>query len=218
MARATPVPVATPVPKKRTFFERLFGRRTTPPPAKATPAPTPIPAQKVRKTRTVPTTKTAPTATKTAPTATKPKAPAEPSAPVKTAPTKTPAPAPEKPAPPAVEPTEKPAPPPAPPKTTVKKTPGKSTAKTPAGPAPDGSDPEVLDKQKYDTAKARAMEDAEIQALKKTADNAVSDDEANKAQRAYNRALFAKMRKIEPGIKERIDRMEAAMMKRLGDK
>ncbi len=61
------------------------------------------------------------------------------------------------------------------------------------------------------------MEDPEVQALKQKADEAVTDDEANKAQRAYNKALFAKMRKLDPLIKERIDRMEAAMMKRLND-
>lgn len=78
-------------------------------------------------------------------------------------------------------------------------------------------DAEEIDRQKYDAAKTKAMEDPEIQALKKTADEAVTDDEAIKAQRAYNKALFAKMRKLEPVIKERIDKMEAAMMKKLGD-
>ncbi len=82
---------------------------------------------------------------------------------------------------------------------------------------PGGPDPDELDKQKYDAAKAKAMEDPEIQALKQKADEAVTDAEASKAQKAYNKALFAKMRKLDPLIKERIDRMEAAMMKRLGD-
>ena len=94
---------------------------------------------------------------------------------------------------------------------------GQLYVKTNPPSVPNGTDPDELDKHKYDAAKTKAAEDPEIQALKQKADEAVTDDEANKAQRAYNKALFARMRKLEPLIKERIDRMEAAMMKRLGD-
>ena len=54
-----------------------------------------------------------------------------------------------------------------------------------------------------------------MQKLKEKADGAVSDDEARKAQRAYNKALFNKMRSIDSSIKDRADRIEAAIMKRL---
>ena len=67
----------------------------------------------------------------------------------------------------------------------------------------------------YDQAKAKAQEDSEIQKLKEMADNAVSDEEAKPALRAYNKALFGKMRRSDPSIKERIDRMEAAVLKQL---
>ncbi len=81
----------------------------------------------------------------------------------------------------------------------------------------DGSDPETAEKLKYDQAKATANADAEIQELKKNADAAGNEEEVRKALRAYNKALFRKMRGIDPTIKDRIDGMEAGVMKRLGD-
>jgi hypothetical protein len=206
-ASSTPVPVATPVTKKPSFFQRLFGRRP-----KATPVPaTPTPEPKVRTARataakpapsrsTTRTTKPRSTSTTAKPAASKP-ADTEPTA---STPPETAEPA---------------APKPAATKPTARKTASKPAATTKTSTPPAGTiDPEELDRQKYDTAKAKAMEDPEIQALKKKADEAVTDDEAIQAQRAYNKALFAKMRKLDPLIKERIDRMEAAMMKRIGDR
>jgi hypothetical protein len=103
---------------------------------------------------------------------------------------------------------------PAPRKTskTKEKTPAVAKAGPPEPPA--GSDPEVIEKFKYDQAKAKALEDSEIQELKQKADNSTSDEESKKASRAYNKALFNKMRRIDSSLKDRIDRMEAAMMKR----
>lgn len=83
----------------------------------------------------------------------------------------------------------------------------------PAPPA--NADPEVLDKHKYDVARIKAMEDPEVQQLKVKSDTAATEEEAIKAQRAYSRALFDRMRKIEPSLKERIDRLEAGVMRRL---
>jgi len=203
--RAAKAPPAEtqPAPRKPSFFERLFGRRPKPTPAPATPAPktTSKPPAKPRKPRSTASAK--PTAARS--TAARPK-------PAATDAAETPGPASEKPEAATETPAEKPATKPA-----VRKTATKSATR-PAPPVdPTGSDPEELDRQKYDAAKARAMEDPEVAALKQKADEAVSDDEANKAQRAYNKALYGKMRKLDPLIKERIDRMEAAMMKKLGD-
>lgn len=196
-AKPTPIPVATPIPRKRSFFERLFGRRP-----KATPVPAePTPSPKVRTARSVKATPTRTTSRtsrrKPSTTAEKPAATETSAEPSTSTPAATPAPKPA-----ARKTASKPA------ATTPARTPEPSTAGT--------TDPEELDRQKYDAAKAKAMEDPEIQALKKKADEAVSDDEAIKAQRAYNKALFAKMRKLDPLIKERIDQMEAALMKKLG--
>ncbi len=192
VAKPTPTPVATPVPRKPSFFERLFGRRP-----KATPIPaTPTPAPKVRTARA---TKAAPARTTTR--TTKPRSSSTVTKPAATEPAD---------AQPAVS---KPA---ATPKPAPRKTASKPAAST-TTPPQDTTHLEELDRQKYDAAKTKAAEDPEIKALKQKADEAVTDDEANKAQRAYNKALFAKMRKLDPLIKERIDKMEAAMMKRLGD-
>jgi hypothetical protein len=78
-------------------------------------------------------------------------------------------------------------------------------------------DPEELEKKRYDQAKAKATEMPEILALKEKADNASTDEESRRALRTFNRALFAKMRQLDPSIKDRADRIEAAIMKRLND-
>lgn len=197
--KATAVAEATPPPRKPSFFERLFGRRPRPTQAPATPTPT----SKPRITK--PTTTRRPVARTTS----RPK-----SKPASTAADAT-----GKPAATTTDATvEKPAPKPAAPRTTTRQTTSKPAATAKVAPPPPGTtDLEELDKQKYDAARVKAMEDPEIQALKQKADEAVSDAEANQAQRAYNKALFAKMRKLDPLIKERIDRMESAVMKKLSD-
>jgi hypothetical protein len=198
--RSTPMPVATPIPERRpSFFERLFGRRKPKPTPAPTPAPTPKPRPKPRPIAR-PTAKTTGAKPRPGATAGKPTPTQNPDA------TTTPDSA-----------TPKPAPTSTTPRPVAKKTAPRSTGTTkPAPPPPDGADAEQVEKHKYDTARAKAAEDPAIQALKEKADNAVSDDEAKKAQTAYNRALFDKMRKLDPSIKDRIDKMEAALMKRLG--
>jgi len=76
-------------------------------------------------------------------------------------------------------------------------------------------DSEAVERRKYNDAKAKAMEVAEIQRLKERADNAITDEESRKAMRAYNRALADEMRQIDPSIKERIDQIEKLILKRL---
>jgi hypothetical protein len=62
--------------------------------------------------------------------------------------------------------------------------------------------------------KATALEDADIKALKDKAD-AASDSDQKAASKAYYKALYEKMRSIDPMLKERIDRTESIMMKRI---
>lgn len=78
-------------------------------------------------------------------------------------------------------------------------------------------DPEEIEKKHYDLAKAKAMEMPEILALKEKADNASTDEESRRALRIFNKALFNKVRQLDPTIKDRADRVEAALMKRLLD-
>jgi hypothetical protein len=83
-------------------------------------------------------------------------------------------------------------------------------------PKPAKLDTENMDEStKYQTAKAVALEDAGIKDLKAKADGAISDSEAHSASVAYNRALFRKIREIEPSLDGDVDRLESAMMKRL---
>jgi hypothetical protein len=84
-------------------------------------------------------------------------------------------------------------------------------------PETEEGDPEEIEKKHYDLAKAKAMETPEILALKEKADNASSDEESRRALRSFNKALFNKIRQIDPTIKDRADRVEAALMKRLLD-
>ena len=87
----------------------------------------------------------------------------------------------------------------------------------PSATVDEGADPETVEREKFTTAKSKAQEDTEIQELKLKADTAPTEDEARKAMRTYNKALFRKMRSIEPSIKDRIDATEAAIMRRLGE-
>ena len=74
---------------------------------------------------------------------------------------------------------------------------------------------EAQEKARYRSVKAKALEDPRIQQLHDRADNAATNAEEQTASTEYYRALFDKMREIEPSLKERIDRMEAATLRRL---
>jgi len=90
-------------------------------------------------------------------------------------------------------------------------------ASKPAPEPPAGSDPDTVEDWKYSEAKRKALEESDVQQLKAKAADAADEAEARRAMRAYNKALFNKMRKLEPTLKERIDGTEAALMKRLGE-
>ncbi len=75
-------------------------------------------------------------------------------------------------------------------------------------------DQEAKDRARYHELKAKALEDDGIKALKDKADNAAGDD--TEAEKAYNKALFKKLRSMDPSISDYIDRMEKATIKRIG--
>lgn len=201
---AVATPVATPAPKKPGFWKRVFGSKNakpTPTPVPATPKPvvvphtTPKPAVKPKVT-----TKHKTTTPKAADTG-KPK-----DKPEVTPPTDNPTPV-------KTEDT---------PKTGTVKSSGKHKANGekvqnfPPSPDKDG-DADGQERQRYDQARAKAMGDEKLQELRTKADAAVSDDESRKALRAYNKALFKRIREIDPSVKDRADRMESAVMSRLGE-
>jgi hypothetical protein len=66
----------------------------------------------------------------------------------------------------------------------------------------------------FQAAKTKALQDAHLQDLQSKADSATGDD-AKIAMRRYYKALYEKMREIDPSIKDRIDRTEAATMRRV---
>jgi hypothetical protein len=81
---------------------------------------------------------------------------------------------------------------------------------------PADADADTKEKYHFEVAKIKASEDPQIRSLKAKADDATSEEESRKALRAYNKALFDKIRKIDSSVSERADHMEAIIMKRLG--
>lgn len=111
------------------------------------------------------------------------------------------------------------------PKTTVK-TPTKTPA-TPAAtkPKPVASGPKKTDPTvpavpvdeaaKFRAAKEKAQEDEKIKELKGKAYAELDDTAAAKALTAYNRALFQKIREIDPGVSDYATKVEHALTKRV---
>ncbi len=63
---------------------------------------------------------------------------------------------------------------------------------------------------RYRNAESRANDDPAIRELKLRIHNAKSDDEQAAAWQEYRRALFQKMRGLDPSLKDRIDQAESA--------
>ncbi|MEO8354090.1 MAG: hypothetical protein ABI680_20370 [Chthoniobacteraceae bacterium] len=191
------VPIATPAPlDNRNGFQKFFGIR-----------PKDLPERYVgKKSKDL-----APVAAATPEPAAKPKARSKKTA----ASAETPAPDAEASKPPAPKPAAKPDSTPPPPKEKPKanEIPPKPEAKS--KPA-ETTDQPLDERARYNAAKEKALEDPSVQALKGKAESTFDPDEGPKAMRAYNKALFNKMRKIDPSVKDRIDGTEAAVMKRLG--
>ena len=100
------------------------------------------------------------------------------------------------------------------PKPTTTKGKGKSTtAKTAPANKPDLS---TLDEAgKYQAVKALALADEKVLALKSKADSTIDATEAKEASLEYNRALFKKIRVLEPSLDAYVDRLEQAVIKRV---
>lgn len=212
-------PQPTPQPKKPSFFERIFGTRKKKP--TPTPAPEPTPSPTPRKTARKPSATPAPSVDQPEkPASTKPgkSTPAPKPAkttsgqnldmPVTATPTTTKKPTTSGPTTAPATPAPKPAK--ITPVTTTK--PAKPLVEPPAD-----ADAEVKEKFRFDQARAKAGEDPQVKVLKQKADEASTDDESRKALRAYNKALFEKIRKIDSSVSDRATRLEAAILKRLSE-
>ena len=73
------------------------------------------------------------------------------------------------------------------------------------------------DATKFRAAKAHAMEDAHLKDLKSKADSEVNEAEAHKALLNYNRALFQKIREVDPSVSDYSGKVEQSMTKRIGN-
>jgi hypothetical protein len=73
---------------------------------------------------------------------------------------------------------------------------------------------EAEETSRFQAAKTKALQDAHVQELQSKADSATGDD-VKSASRRYYKALYEKMREIDPSVKDRIDRTEAATMRRV---
>ncbi len=212
--------IFAPAPEPRKgLMERLFGRPSVPA-AKPTPAPTPTPAPVKQKPKLAKPRPKPPVTPDTETTETP--APAAAVKPTETAPPPPP-PAPETPGstppppPPATgetpAPAETPKPVETPPAPPVKGTKGKKPVK-PAN--PDKPDLSSLDETaRYQAVKATALKDEAIQSLKSKADSTIDANEAKEASIAYNRALFKKIRALEPSLDAYVERLEQAVLKRV---
>jgi hypothetical protein len=67
--------------------------------------------------------------------------------------------------------------------------------------------------ERFTAARKAAYEDPKVAELRAKVDTAKNDDSANKAMRSYLRALYGKMRSLEPSIEERINMTETAALR-----
>ncbi|KAB2647980.1 MAG: hypothetical protein DVB27_02050 [Verrucomicrobia bacterium] len=214
-------PAESPGLLKKIFGSRQGQRVTFAPAPKAEPkAAPPAPAKPKVKPKKKSVTKAkasgsadAPTTDQTAKPADAPQ-PASP--PVEPDASATPAPAPDVVAPPPVAPPV--APPRVAPSAGKKKGKGKAPAAAPAvAVAPADADAEAKEQARFDEVKAKATIDPGVAELKTKADASAFDEEGKNAQRAYNKALFEQMRKLDSSLEGRINSMEALILKKLNE-
>ena len=75
-------------------------------------------------------------------------------------------------------------------------------------------DQEAKDRTRFHELKAQALEDQDLKVLRDKADS-LTGDGAREAEKEYDKALFKKVRAMDPSISDYIDRLETATMKRL---
>lgn len=238
-------PTPTPEPKKRGFLGRIFGggeAQPTPTPATKeeidrtkikravptrteSPTPTPKPKAKTKpKPKPKSTPKPEPDDSATPKPAAEEKATPEETAPPKSTPTPKPTPKPAPTPKPTAEPKSTPTPEPKPtasaqPESTFNDAPAfvPEADATPSGPAVEDILSEEYQKmmqKRYDSIKAKATSDEKIAALKTAAESAPPEQEKD-ALTSYYKALFDRMRELDPEMGTRVDRIEKATLSRI---
>lgn len=190
----------SPTPKRRKFLGIPLGKKEQPaapvtpsatPVASPSPAPAPSPSPAVAPTPT-PAASATPESSPT-PAAKKGRR-------VAPTPTPTPAATPEKAQSEAPVAQEK-APTPAP---AVKET-----------PAPAPTDPFETERQRYKEVRRQALEDPQVRELQDKVDSALDEQAHKEAGKNYYKALFGKIRQIDPSLTERADALEAKALEQL---
>ena len=92
-------------------------------------------------------------------------------------------------------------------------TPGAESTKRKAPAAKPAAVKAGSEDERFANARKAAAEDPKILELREKADVAKTEEAGSKAMRAYLRALYGKMRALEPGLEERIGLTEAAALK-----
>ena len=92
-------------------------------------------------------------------------------------------------------------------------TPGAESTKRKAPAAKPAAVKAGSEDERFANARKAAAEDPKILELREKADVAKTEEAGSKAMRAYLRALYSKMRALEPGLEERIGLTEAAALK-----
>ena len=74
---------------------------------------------------------------------------------------------------------------------------------------------DAQEKVRYNETRTKALADPNVLKLQEKADSAMGEEEQKTASKAYYKALYAKMRSLDPTLKEHIDRTEAATLRRI---
>lgn len=191
---ASPVAAPSPTPSQHWSIRHLFGRHEKAP--APTPTPSPTPAVKIHKKH-----KRA-AAAETAPTSVPPPDEAQP------------APSPAEPGPePSATPEPKPRHKASGITSQVPFVPGPSERVHPPASTKSPVATAAEQTQRFQEVKTKALADKKVQELQEKADNATGD-ESRPALRQYYKALYSRMREIDPTLRERIQRTEAASLRR----
>jgi hypothetical protein len=78
---------------------------------------------------------------------------------------------------------------------------------------PSSDKPALSEDERFTAARKAASEDPKVAELRAKTDAAKTDEAANRAMRAYLKALYSKMKTLEPSLEERIDMTEAAALR-----
>jgi hypothetical protein len=90
---------------------------------------------------------------------------------------------------------------------------GSTKGNTSTGGSTAGTD----ERTRFRNAKAQAQEDGHLKELRSKADGEVNEAEANKALKEYNKALFQKIREVDPSVSGYSGKVEQSMSKRLSN-